>query len=155
MPATARSPVRAWQALVVALAAFALFGQGERCVVDPRLRSPGATLRTYWEALREGDAINAWACLVEGRHDLPAPGMLWFLPATDDLWLAGIRSLPVSEGRVMVTYEVHFRASGSSDERMFRTGSELVRARGEWRIAQPIGAASMPEWKPVPSPSDI
>ena len=140
---------------LVLLVAASLLGQGERCRVDPRFRTPSATLATYWESLREGNAYDAWECLVEGRHDLPVPGMLWFLPPTDALWLDAFRSLPVTAGRVMVTYEVHYRPSGATDERSFRSGSELVRMRGEWRIAQPIGEASMPDWKPVPSPVDI
>ncbi len=136
------------------VAAGTLLGQGERCRVDGRFRSPSATLETYWESLRSGDADQAWECFVEGRHDLPMPGMLWFLPPTEDLWLTGYRSLPVTSGRVMVTYEVHYRPEGTGDERMFKTGSELIRLRGEWRIAQPLGEASMPEWKPVQGPID-
>lgn len=142
-------------ALGVLLLALSLLGQGERYRIDPRFRTPSATLQTYWEALREGDAFEAWECFVEGRHELPEPGMLWFLPPTEDLWLTDYRSLPVSAGRVMVTYDVHYRRAAGGDEHLFRSGSELVRIRGEWRIAQPIGEANMPEWKPVPSPVDI
>ncbi len=152
----ARSRSHSWRTwLVMVVAACTLLGQGERCRVDGRFRSPSATLETYWESLRSGDADQAWECFVEGRHDLVMPGMLWFLPPTEDLWLTGYRSLPVTSGRVMVTYEVHFRPEGRGEERMFKTGSELVRMRGEWRIAQPLGEASMPEWKPVPGPVDI
>lgn len=150
-----RSRAHTWRTwLVVAVAACTLLGQGERCRVDGRFRSPSATLETYWESLRIGDADQAWECFVEGRHDLPMPGMLWFLPPTEDLWLTGYRSLPVTSGRVMVTYEVHYRPEGTGDERMFKTGSELVRMRGEWRISQPLSEASMPEWKPVLGPVD-
>lgn len=152
----ARSRTHGWRTwLVVVAAACTLLGQGERCRVDGRFRSPSATLQTYWESLRTGDADQAWECFVEGRHDLPMPGMLWFLPPTEDLWLTGYRSLPVTGGRVLVTYEVHYRPDDTRDERMFKTGSELVRMRGEWRIAQPLGEASMPEWKPVQGPVDI
>ncbi len=151
-----RSRTLGWRTwVVVILAACTLLGQGERCRVDGRFRSPSATLETYWESLRSGDADQAWECFVEGRHDLPMPGMLWFLPPTEDLWLTGYRSLPVTSGRVMVTYEVHYRPDGTGDERMFKTGSELVRMHGEWRIAQPLGEVSMPEWKPVQGPVDI
>jgi hypothetical protein len=38
---------------------------------------------------------------------------------------------------------------------MFQTGCELVRQRGEWRIAKAIGEVSMPDWKPVPGPVDM
>ena len=141
--------------LLVVIACLSLLGQGERYRLDPRFRSPSATLQTFWESLREGNGDQAFECMIEGRHDLPMPGALWFLPPTEDLWLAGFRSLPVASGRVMVTYEVHYRPRGITEERMFKTGSELVRMRGEWRIAQPLGQASMPDWKPVPGPVDI
>lgn len=139
--------------LVLALA-FGLLGQGERYSLDTRFRSPSSTLLTYWGALGEGDTEGVFECLSEVRDDQPLPGALWFLPPTDELWLDGFRSLPVTGGRVLVTYEVHYRPSGTGEERMFQTGSELVRERGEWRIARPIGEASMPEWKPVPGPVD-
>ena len=153
--AAPRPAGRAWRrTLFVLLAACSLLGQGERFRIDPRFRSPSATLLAYWEALRQGDGDSAFECFVEGRHDLPMPGALWFLPPTDDLWLTGFRSLPVTAGRVMVTYEVHYRPRGSGEERMFKTGSELVRSHGEWRISQPLGEVSMPEWKGVPGPID-
>lgn len=139
----------------ILIAGLSLLGQGERFRLDPRFRSPSATLNTFWESLRQGDGDGAYECMVEGRHDLPMPGALWFLPPTDDLWLEGFRSLPVTAGRVMVSYEVHYRPLGLHEERMFKTGSELVRLRGEWRIAQPLGEVSMPDWTPVPSPVDI
>lgn len=134
----------------VALAVLSLLGQGERSRVDPRFISPSATLRTYWGALREGDANSAWECFVEGRHDLPRPGMLWFLPPTDELTLDEFRSLPVTGGRILVSYEVCYRPAGSLEVHSFRSADELVRLRGEWRIARPIGEASMPEWQPAP-----
>lgn len=145
-----------WRSLlVVALASITLLGQGERYHVDPRYRTPSAVLLTYWEAQREGDADAAQECFVTGREDQPAPGALWFMPPTDRIWIDGIHSLPVTSGRVMLRYEVHYLPTGTGEERMFRTGSELVRVRGEWRIAQPLGEASMPEWKGEPSPVDI
>jgi len=143
---------RGW--LVVLVAAFALLGQGPHTRVDRRFRSPSTTLTTYWEALRVGDADGAWNCFADGRREGPMPGSVWFLPATDDLWLTGYRALPVTPDRVMVTYEVHYRDGRAGDERMFRFGNELVRANGEWRIAKPIGEASMPEWKPNDRPVD-
>ena len=146
----------AWRGtLTVALASLSLLGQGERTRVDPRFVSPSATLRTYWEALRAGDAAGAWDCLVEGRHDLPRPGMLWFLPPTDELTLDGFHSLAVTRGRVLVSYVIRYRTAGTFDVRSFRSADELVRMRGEWRIARPIGEASMPDWQPAPRPVDI
>jgi hypothetical protein len=137
------------------LASLTLLGQGERAHVDPRFRSPSTTLLTYWEALREGDADAATECFVTARTDQPVPGAIWFLPPTDELWLESFKSLPVTAGRVMVRYDVHYKPRGVGEERMFETGSELVRWRGEWRIAQPLGQASMPEWKAESLPVDM
>lgn len=148
---TASRP-RAPRARTWALAAFlgwSLLGLGERCGVDVRLVSPSSTLATYWESLRSGDEVAAAACLVDGFHGLPQPGELWFLPPTSRLELTGFRSLPVSSGRMMVTYEVRYRPEGTPGDLSFRTGNELVRERGEWRILRGIGEASLPEWKPV------
>lgn len=130
------------------LMCLCLLGQGERSRVDPRFISPSATLETYWSALRAGDANEAWECLVEGRHQLPRPGQLWFLPPTAELSLVEFRSLPVTGGRILVSYEVRYRPAGENDVRGFRTADELVRMRGEWRIARPVGEASMPDWQP-------
>lgn len=141
--------------VLVGVACFTLLGQGERCRVDQRFNSPSATLTTYWEALRAGDAEGASQCFVEVRSDLPVPGMLWFLPPTEELTLNAFRSLPVTAGRIMVSYEVHYRAKGSTETRSFSVGDELVRARGEWRIARPLGEASMPQWEATPQPVDI
>jgi hypothetical protein len=143
---------RGW--LAVLTVSCSLLGQGERCQVERTFRAPSTTLQAYWEALRAGDAEAARACFVEGRPDVPMPGSVWFLPSTDDLWLTGYRALPVAPSRVMVSYEVHYRDRWSGDERMFRFGNELVRHRGEWRIAKSIGEASMPEWKPKERPVD-
>lgn len=150
----ARIPARRHGLLVMALACVTLIGQGERSKVDPRFISPSATLTTYWSAMRSGDAAGAWECFVEGRHNLPMPGMLWFLPPTDALTLDAFHSLPVTQGRVLVSYEVRYRPTGVAEERAFRTADEMVRMRGEWRIARPIGEASMPEWEPTPRPVD-
>ena len=133
----------------IALVASSLLGLGERCRVNPHLVSPSATLRCYWEALRVGDETGVAECLVQGARDLPFPGMLWFLPPTRALWIDDFHSLPVQSGRVLATYQVHFAPLGTPDVETFRTGSELVRTRGEWRIARPLGEASMPEWKPI------
>jgi hypothetical protein len=141
--------------LAIAFACVTLLGQGERCRVDTRFVTPSATLNTFWGALRDGDANSVWECFVEGRHDLPRPGMLWFLPPTEELSLGQFRSLPVTSGRVMVTYEVRFRPAGTAELHTFRTGDELVRMRGEWRITRPIGEASMPAWTATPGPVDI
>ena len=143
---------RGWFAVLAV--SCSLLGQGERCRIERTYRSPCTTIQAYWEALRAGDVEAAWACFAEGRPDVPMPGAVWFLPSTDDLWLTGYRALPVAPGRMMVSYEVHYRDRWTSEERMFRFGNELVRQRGEWHIAKPIGEASMPEWKPKDRPVD-
>lgn len=56
---------------------------------------------------------------------------------------------------MLVSYEVRYVPQGLDQERSFRTGDELVRLRGQWRIARPLGQASMPEWEPTPRPFDI
>jgi len=139
------------------MASLSLLGQGELCRVDARFVSPSATLTTYWEAMRSGDAEGVWECFVEGRHDLPLPGMLWFLPPIESIELAEFRSLPITAGRVVVTYEVRYVPTGVAEERSFRTGDELVRMRGQWRIARPYGQASvpLPEGEPDPRAVDI
>jgi hypothetical protein len=140
--------------MLAALLAFGLLGQGERCEVDSRFSSPSRALQTYWNALRAGDEFTVAECFAAGRHELPFAGQLWFLPATQTFELGEFRSLPVESGRMLVTYDVRFLPEGSSVELSFRTGSELVRTRGEWRIARPIGDASMPEWKSIPRTFD-
>jgi hypothetical protein len=141
--------------VMILLASFTLLGQGEKCRVDPRFSSPSATLLTFWEALRAGDAEDVWECFVEGQNDLPLPGMLWFLPPTERLALADFRALPVTSGRVLVRYEVRFVPRGFDEERVFVTGDELVRIRGQWRIARPIGQVSAPIWDSPPQTVDI
>lgn len=138
---------RTWA--LVAVVGYSLLGLGERCLVDLRLISPSTTLATYWKALRDEDESAAAECLVEGGYDLPYPGQLWFLPPTKRIELTAFRSLPVSAGRVMVTYEVRYLPRGSQEVQIFRTGHELVRERGEWRILRALGEASLPEWKPI------
>jgi hypothetical protein len=141
--------------LWLALACAFLLGQGERCQVDPRFESPGSTLRTYWRALERGDAETAWECFTEARPELPLPGMLWFLPPSDALRLANVRALPVTSGRVLVRYQVEYVPHGLAEVRSFENADELVRSRGEWRIARKLGEASYPDWTPTPRPVDI
>jgi len=140
---------------LVVLAALSLLGQGERYQVDERFSSPSATLRTYWSALQKGDAEDVWECFVEGRNDLPMPGQLWFLPPVSQIRITAFRSLPVTRGRVLVSYEVRYVPVGFTDERSFRTGDELVRMRGAWRIVRPVGAGSLPEIRLPRRPVDI
>lgn len=132
-----------------------LLGQGERCSIDARFSTPTTTLSTYWNALRSDDDATAIDCLLEGPYDVPYPGALWFMPPTEWLELDAFRSLPVTAGRVLVTYEVRFLPVGASLEQRFTTSHELVRGHGEWRIARTIGEAGMPEWKPIPRAVDI
>jgi len=141
--------------LVVAGACLLLLGQGERCKVDPRFASPSATLRTYWQALLNGDAETAWSCFVEARPELPLPGMVWFLPPSDSLKLADFRALPVTNGRVLVRYQVEYVPHGVPEVRSFPSAEEVVRMHGEWRIARRVGEAAYPDWTPTSRPVDI
>jgi hypothetical protein len=152
---TTRRPV-AWQGWLACMCMVVLLlGAGEPRKADPRFRSPSTTLETYWQALRHDDHFTAEDCLLGPSADLPTPGMLWFLPPTTSLRIANLRSLPVENGRVMATYEVRFVPLGGGGEQVFRTAAELVRIRGEWRIGNPIGEVSLPEWKPIPRTVDI
>ena len=150
-----RRRVRARQFVVVGLAAFALLGQGEPSRVDPRFGSPSATLSTYWSALRDGDAETVAECVVAGTTGQPFPGMLWFMPPTHTVRLGEFRSLPVSAGRLFVTYEVRFRPLGAEEEQRFETGHELVRQRDGWHIAGGLEGESLPEWQPIRRTVDI
>jgi len=147
--------IRARHLALVGIAAFALLGQGERCLVDPRFSTPSRTLATYWSALRDGDAVTAGECVIEGAEDQPVPGMLWFMPPTREVRLESFRSLPVTAGRLFVSYEVRFRPLGAMEEQRFETGHELVRLHGGWRIARGLGAASLPQWRSIPRSVDI
>lgn len=147
--------IRARHLTLVGIAAFALLGQGERCLVDARFSSPSATLATYWSALRDGDAVTADECVLEGTEGQPFPGMLWFMPPTREVRLEGFRSLPVTAGRLYVSYEVRFRPLGAVEEQSFQTGHELVRLHGGWRIARGLGTASLPQWRSIPRAVDI
>jgi hypothetical protein len=122
---------------------LSVLGQGQRCLVDPRLGSPVRTLQTYWDALRAGDVETASMCIEDGNYSGPYPGSVWFMPPTRDLRLEAVHSLPVRRGRVMVDYEVHYFALGVTEELSFRTESHLVLARGEWRIAPPFGNVNL------------
>lgn len=141
--------------MLVGCAALSLLGQGERCRVDRRFATPSVTLLTYWEAMRANDEGAIGECMLDGPEDQPFAGMLWFMPPSAEIHLDAFRSLPVTGGRVFVTYEVRFRPIGSTDEQLFQTGNELVRRRGEWRIARGLGEASMPEWRSIPRSVDI
>jgi hypothetical protein len=157
-PAQAEARVRqigrlAW--VLIAFATFSLLGQGERCRVDRRFRTPSATLGTYWEAMRANDEEAIGECMLDGPQDQPFAGMLWFMPPTTEVHLEEFHSLPVTGGRVMVSYQVRFRPTGARDDQVFQTGNELVRTHGAWRIARGLGNASMPEWKSIPRPVDI
>ena len=153
----ARAPgrIRVWHRVALLLAAWSLLGQGEPCQVDPRFASPSATLATYWSALRDGDPDAASECVLDGAGGQPFPGMLWFMPPTREVRLGEFRSLPVSAGRLYVTYEVRFRPLGAQQEQRFETGHELVRLKDGWHIARGLGVASLPEWQPIPRAVDI
>jgi hypothetical protein len=145
LPPTERASAPAWVLLL--LLCLSVLGQGQRCEVDPRFGSPGATLRTFWEALRLGDVETAEECFEDGGYTGPFPGMVWFMPPSHDLRLEAVHSLPVRRGRVMVNYEVHYFALGVAEELSFSTENHLVQIKGEWRIAPPYGNVSTQEWK--------
>jgi len=144
-----RERVRALSWLMLLWLCFAVLGQGQRCVVDPRFASPVSTLRTFWQALRSDDVDTAALCIENGDYAGPYPGSVWFMPPTRDLRLESVHLLPVHRGRVMVNYEVHYFALGVAEELSFATESHLVQARGEWHIVPPFGDVSLQEWRPL------
>ena len=99
--------------IVVLLLAACLGFQGERCEVDPALRSPGTALATYWEALMNHDVEGIWACAAGPPGDLPYPGMQWGLPATRAFTIENLRFIPIDEDHVSATYKVRFRPRAS------------------------------------------
>jgi hypothetical protein len=139
----------------IALCALSLLGQGERYWIDARLTSPERAIANFWRALRQDDDMGAAECMVEGEHNLPFPGMLWFLPPTKAFKLSNFKSLPIEGGHLLVTYAVRYTPVGLESEQAFVTSFEMVRQRGEWRIVRPVGEASMPEWKPILRAVDI
>ena len=120
------------------------------------LRGEGVAPRSRLASARRwvGLAFTSLVLLGQGRHDLPMPGMLWYLPPIRQLTLCEFRSLPVTGGRVMVSYEVRYLPSGLTEEHSFRTADELVRMRGHWRIARPVSDAAAPPWDMTPRPVD-
>jgi hypothetical protein len=134
---------------------WSLLGQGERCQVDTRFSSPGATLTTYWEALRTEDAGTVVQCFADPRVAVPYPGMLWFLPPSESVRVYSVRYTAGEDGAVVATYELRYRPVGKHQEMVVVTGSELVRLHGEWRIARPSADLGLPEWRQVPQRVDI
>jgi hypothetical protein len=112
-------------------------------------------LATYWSALRDGDSETIAECVQGDTQGQPFPGMLWFMPPTQDVRLCEFHSLPVTAGRLYVSYEVRFRPVGALEEQRFQTGHELVRRHDGWHIARGLGETSLPEWHPIPRAVDI
>jgi len=136
--------------IVVLLLAACLGFQGERCEVDPALRSPGTALATYWEALMNHDVEAIWACAAGPPGDLPYPGMQWGLPATRAFTIENLRFIPIDEDHVSATYKVRFRPRGNREERSLTVVTDLLRIRGEYRVLHPLSEAGVLESRPVP-----
>ena len=131
-----------------------LLGQGERFSIDPLLRTPGTALATYWEAVQTNDGDRIRACSIEAIDDLPYPGMLWAFPEVKALWLEHLQYVPIQADRVLVRYEVHFRAAGSKQERKLTVSTELQCVRGEWRVVRPLGEDGVLRGQPLPTRVD-
>jgi len=74
---------------------------------------------------------------------------------SDSLKLADFRALPVTNGRVLVRYQVEYVPHGVPEIRSFPSAEEVVRVHGEWRIARRVGEAAYPDWNPTSRPVDI
>lgn len=140
---------------VLFAALLGLLGQGERCTIDPELRTPGSAVAAYWEALQINDPDRVAACSRITGESLPYPGMLWSFPNTRALWLEHLRYVPVDENEVVVSYEVHFKPMGSDTERSLSEMTDLVRVRGEWRVSRPLSEAGLINGRPLPTRVDI
>jgi len=144
---------RASEWLALSLACLSLLGQGERCRIDPRLCSPGETLRTYWQAVRSNDVAAVTECFVDRELATPAAGMLWFLPPIQSVAIDSLRVVTVTSARVVVSYAVRFRPQGADRDRYFVNSSELVKVHGEWRLERALDDDGPSE--PVPAPPAI
>jgi hypothetical protein len=151
----ARPRIR-WRAVVfLLLASLSLLGEGERLRIDPRFRTPSATIYTYWGALRRNDVQTVQECFTEPDASQPFPGMLWFLPPVDDMDLHSMRLVSAEAGHLVAMYEVQFKPSGSDLLQSFVVLTELRRVGFEWRIVPPTGDEALPTWRPYRSAVDI
>ena len=119
--------------------------QGERCLVDSALRSPGSAIAAYWEALMNHDVEALWKCAAGPPEDLPFPGMQWGLPATRAFTIDQLRYVPIDENHVTVSYRVRFRPLESRKEQALSVTTDLVRIRGEYRVLNPLAEAGVME----------
>ena len=133
---------RASEWLALSVACLSLLGQGERCRIDPRLCSPGETLRTYWQAVRSNDVAAVTECFVDRELATPAAGMLWFLPPIQSVAIDSLRVVTVTSARVV-----------AERDRYFVNSSELVKVRGEWLLERALDDDGPSE--PVPAPPAI
>jgi hypothetical protein len=141
--------------VLLALALLSLLGQGERLVIDPLLRAPGSALAAYWEAIQLNDVDRLESCAAQPLSDVPFPGMLWSFPATRACWITDIRFVPIESGRLLASYDVHYRPVGHEEEHTLAVVTELVKLRGEWRIVNPLSEAGLLDGAPPQPPVDI
>lgn len=137
------------------LGALSLLGQGERCHINPQLRSPGSAIAFYWEALQLNDSERMAACSLESDASLPFPGMLWAFPNTRELSIEHLRYVPIDADHVVVSYDVVFRPIGGEQDRSLAAMTEVVRVRGEWRVARPLAENGILNGQPPPTRVDI
>jgi hypothetical protein len=153
--AAARPRLR-WRAIVLLLlASLSLLGEGERFRIDPRFKTPSATIFTYWRALRFNDVQTVQECFSEPSASLPFPGMLWFLPPVDDMNLNSMRLVSAESGHLIAMYEVQFKPAGTELIQSFLVSTELQRVGHEWRIVPPSGDSGLPTWQTYRGAVDI
>ena len=140
---------------LLALGAVSLIGQGERCHVDPQLRSPGSSIASYWQALQLNDAERVAACSLVSDPRYPFPGMLWSFPNTHSLAIKHLRYVPIDADHVIVSYDVVFRPVGGEQDQTLAVMTEVVRVRGEWRVARPLSETGILNGMPPPTRVDI
>jgi len=145
--------VKAWVLLLVGC--FTLLGQGERCRIDIRFRTPSSALATYWEALQEHDAEGISECMASDLDPVPFPGMLWFFPETRACRIDSLKLVPLEDDHVMAAYQVRYVPVGSKYVRRLPVVSELVRIEGQWRVTHPVDEQSLLGEKPRVERVDI
>ena len=155
-PGLAARSAAAWKTwLLLALGAVSLVGQGERCQVDPQLRAPGSAIAFYWQALQSNDAERVAACSLVSDPRLPFPGMLWAFPNTHALAIEHLRYVPIDADYVVVSYDVVYRPVGGEQDQTLAVMTEVVRVRGEWRVARPLAEPGIMNGLPPPTRVDI
>ena len=81
--------------------------------------------------------------------------MLWAFPNTHALAIQQLRYVPIDADHVIVSYDVVFRPVGGEQDQSLSVMTEVVRVRGEWRVARPLTETGILNGLPPPTRVDI